>query len=87
MHTIQLELQDEQYEYCKNSGIDIQSKFNEFLASVTDDGYPSISKEEAKRRVVEAVDDYRKNGLENYEEFDSNYWDNLEDKINNLKAV
>ena len=58
MHTIQLQPQDDVYEDIKKRNIDIQAKFKEFLFNITDDGYPAISKDEAKRRVTEAVDEY-----------------------------
>jgi len=59
MHTIQLQLDDNLYEEIAQSGIDIKEKFKEFLTDFIDDGYPAITTQEAKRRVSEAVEEYR----------------------------
>lgn len=59
MHTIQIELDDNLYNKMRKSGIDIKQKFKEFLHENVDDGYPSISEDEAKQRVREAVESYR----------------------------
>ncbi len=59
MHTIQLQLDDNLYEEIAQSGIDIKEKFKEFLTDFIDDGYPTITTQEAKRRVSEAVEEYR----------------------------
>ncbi|MCV6607169.1 MAG: hypothetical protein OIF32_03060 [Campylobacterales bacterium] len=85
MHTIQLGIQEEQYNYIQKSGIDIQSKFNEFLTGLIIDKYPPITTCEAKERVKKAVEDYKANG-DNYQEIDSNYWNKLRNKISNHKA-
>jgi hypothetical protein len=61
MHTVQAQIQDDLYEDLVKRGIDIQAKFKEYLFSLTDDGYHSISLDEAKTRVSKAVEDY-KNG-------------------------
>lgn len=60
MHTIQLQLQDDVYEDMKKHNINIQEKFKEFLFNVMDDGYPSISTAEAKKRIATASDEYYK---------------------------
>jgi prevent-host-death family protein len=51
---------------------------------VEDDGYPTISLEEANNRVAEAVSEYRKNGLKNCTEFDDAYMKELDTLIDNL---
>lgn len=65
MHTIQLQIQDELYETISSKGININSKIQELLYKLADDGYPDISIEEAKQRVSDAVDRY-KNGTGSY---------------------
>lgn len=61
MQTIKLEIENSIYEDIMDGGIDIQKKFNEFLKqfAIIDDGYPAIGTDEAKRRVAEAVEEYR----------------------------
>jgi len=83
MHTIQLELNDDLYENIVEKDINIQDKFKEFLSTLTDDGYPSISFNEAQKRVKNAVDDY-KNSSDEYLPLNDDYWNNLENRINNL---
>lgn len=61
MQTIHLQIQDNLYEQLIKSGVNIQEKFNEVLYDMLDDGYPSISTQEAKKRVADAVEQY-KNG-------------------------
>jgi hypothetical protein len=59
MHTIHLQVQDTIYDKIVNSGIDIQGRFDEFIADLIDDGYPSISKAEATRRVSNSIERYQ----------------------------
>jgi len=61
MQTIHLQIQDNLYNQLINSGVNIQEKLNEVLYEMIDDGYPSISTQEAKKRVSDAVEEY-KNG-------------------------
>lgn len=42
------------------SGVDIQARFDEFVAELIDDGSPSISKQEALKRVSEGVERYQR---------------------------
>lgn len=63
MQTIKLQLEDELYDNIKEHKIDLQSKFKEFLSNLTDDGYPSISIDEAKLRVKESVENYNNNSM------------------------
>ncbi len=81
MHTIKLQLDDNLYEDITQSGIDIKEKFKEFLVDFVDDGYPSISTKEAKKRVSEAVEDYQKNGTKNFNVLDNTFWDDTEKRL------
>ena len=58
MHTINIQLNDDLYETLSSNNIDIQSKIKEYLSTIVDDGYPSISNSEAKKRVTDAVNRY-----------------------------
>lgn len=60
-----------------SGGVVLQAKFKEFLF---DDGYPSISMEEAKKRVSEAVEDYHTNP-HNFSKLDSSFWDDTEKRL------
>jgi len=62
MQSINLNIENDIYEDIKRGGIDIQKKFNEFLAQFAfiDDGYPTIGSEEAKSRVAKAVEHYKR---------------------------
>ena len=81
MHTIKLQLEDNLYEDITQSGIDIKEKFREFLIDFVDDGYPSISTKEAKKRVHEAAEDYKKNGIKNFNTLDDTFWDDTEKRL------
>lgn len=59
MHTIHLQVQDTIYDKIVNSGMDIQGRFDEFIADLIDDGYPSIPKSEATRRVEKSIERYQ----------------------------
>jgi hypothetical protein len=83
MHTIQLQIQDDIYDELKSKGIDINNKLQEFLLNLADDGYPSISTQEAKQRVSDAVDRYR-NGTGKYTPYDKNFTDEMESYIQSL---
>lgn len=61
MHTLKLHLDDEIYETLKAKSIDIPTKINEYLANLADDGYPTISTKESKKRVSDAIDRYENN--------------------------
>lgn len=80
MKTIKLQLEDSLYEKVLKNQIDIQAKFKEFLFDITDDGYPTISTEEAKKRVSEAVKDYHTNP-QNFSKIDSSFWDDTEKRL------
>lgn len=61
MHTIQLQIQDDIYHELNSKGIDINNKLQEFLHALVDDGYATISTDEAKQRVLDAVNRYENN--------------------------
>ena len=86
MQTINLNIENDIYEDIKKGGIDIQKKFNEFLAqfSFVDDGYPTIGTDEARKRVADAVEHYRRSP-EDFTEFNDNYWDELDKVIDEAK--
>ncbi len=84
MQTIQLQIQDGVYDQLMKSGIDIQAKINEFLLDMVDDGYPSISTDEAKKRVSDAVERY-KNGTGEYLN-SQDYQVHISSTIANLKT-
>jgi len=53
--------------------------------SVEDDGYPSISFDEACERVAEAVERY-KSGSGDYSEIDDQYWKKIDRLIDGVKG-
>ena len=59
MRTIELQIQDDIYDSLIEKGINLNNKIKEFLYSLVDDGYPSISYDEAKQRVSQAIDRYK----------------------------
>ena len=85
MQTIKLQLEDSVYQNFVKSGIDIQSKFKEFLADFVDDGYPAITTDEAKRRVAKAVKSHQNGTMKTVSHED--LWDQMdsyvEEKIEN----
>lgn len=83
MHTIQLQIQDDIYDEIKSKGIDINHKFQDFLYNLIDDGYPSISEDEAKKRVADAVDRYC-NGTGVYTLYDKSFVNEMEEYIQSL---
>lgn len=88
MQTIKIQLEDTMYQNIVQSGVDIQAKFREFLVDFVDDGYPAITTEEAKKRVTQAVEEY-KNGTgvylsdEEYEIRMNNHMEKLKVKYAN----
>jgi len=85
MVTINLELEDSLYEDIKKQGIDLQAQFKEFLTDLKDDGYPSISTEEAKKRVSKAVEEYKSGKMKtiSHEEMWANIDTDIEKKVEN----
>ena len=53
---------------------------------VVDDGYPSISFDEACDRVADAVERYR-SGKGSYTKLDDEYWESLDSLIDNAKGA
>ena len=84
MQTLKIELEDSLYQNVLQSGIDIQEKFKEFLFDLVDDGYPTISTTEAKKRVSDAVGKY-KNGTGTYLNTEE-YENRINTYMHNLKA-
>ena len=90
MQTIQLEYQVDNHiyeEFLKN-GSKIKDKVREFLIfelNMMDDGYPTIGTAEAKRRVAEAVEHYKRSP-EDFVPYDDGYWDDLDAKIDAFKV-
>ncbi len=68
MQTIQLQIDDDTYESIKQQGIDLKAKVYELIDGLVDDGYPSISMQEAKKRVANAVERYRSGEGRYYDE-------------------
>ena len=84
MQTIKIELEDIMYKNIVHSGVDIQAKIKEFLVEFVDDGYPAITTEEAKKRVSEAVEEYR-SGTGTYMT-ESEYETHINNHLENLKV-
>ncbi|KIM12914.1 MAG: hypothetical protein KU38_03075 [Sulfurovum sp. FS08-3] len=82
MQTIQLQIDDDIYESIKQQGIDLKAKVYELIDGLVDDGYPSISTDEAKKRVANAVERYR-SGEGRY--YDENEY--REHKINTIEKL
>ena len=59
MQTIKIELEDNIYQNILDSGVNIQEKLKEMAYDLIDDGYPSLSTKEAKKRVSDGVNRYR----------------------------
>jgi len=67
-----VELENDLYDELKEMGIDVQTRIKEYLKNLLDDGYPSISKQEADKRVADAVKRYESGdgeylGVEEYD--------------------
>lgn len=84
MHTVQIQLNDDLYEHLSSGNIDIQTKVKEYLLGlVKHTSYPTISTEEAKTRVSEAVNRYE-SGSGSYTPFDENYTKEMNEYIGKL---
>ena len=82
MRTLKIELEDNMYQNVVQSGIDIQGVVKDFLFDLVDDGYPSITKDEAKKRVSSAVQKYKNStgtylNKQEYDTYINGYMDNL----------
>ena len=80
MHTLKIELEDNIYQNIIQSGIDIQEKVKEYLFSLVDDGYPSISTEEAKSRIEKALLEY-KNNPSHFKEADESFFTDTHERL------
>lgn len=58
MQTIELQIPDNIYNQLVKSGIDIKQQLQDTLYDLLDDGYPSITTQEATKRVSDLVRDY-----------------------------
>jgi polyhydroxyalkanoate synthesis regulator phasin len=83
VQTIQLQIDDDTYESIKQQGIDLKAKVYELIDGLVDDGYLSISTQEAKKRVANAVEHYR-SGEEGYTSFDNQFRDEMNRYIESI---
>jgi polyhydroxyalkanoate synthesis regulator phasin len=83
VQTIQLQIDDDIYEPIKQQGIDLKAKVYELIDGLVDDGYPSISMQEAKKRVANAVERYR-SGEGGYTSFDNQFRDEMNRYIESI---
>ena len=75
-----LQLDDNLYENITQNGIDIKEKFKEFLMDFVDDGYPTITTEEAKKRVTDTINKYR-NEPQSFTELNDEFWNDTEKRL------
>ena len=80
LQTLKIELEDTLYDNVIQSGVDVQEKITEFLFELTDDGYPAITTEEAKKRVSESIQRY-KDYPESFTEVNDAFWDDTEKRL------
>ena len=64
MRTIELQIQDDIYNSLIEKGINLNNMIKEFLYSLVDDGYPTISYNEARHRVSQAIESYKNGSME-----------------------
>ena len=84
MRTVQIQINDDLYEHLSAHNIDIQAKIKDYLlALVGGKNYSSISTEEAKKRVSDAIDRYE-SGSGQHVSLDSNYAKELSTFIERL---
>ncbi len=83
MATLTIDLSDELYQNLKSSNIDIHSKIRAYLSDLVDDGYPSISTDEASKRVQDALKRYETN-KSSYTPYDSDFADEMDRYIQSL---
>ena len=84
MQTVQIQINDDLYEHLSAHNIDIQAKIKDYLlALVGTNNYLSISTEEAKKRVSDAIDRYE-SGSGQHVSLDSNYAKELSTFIERL---
>lgn len=84
MQTVQVQINDDLYEHLSSHNIDIQAKIKEYLlALVNGDNYPTISMQEAKKRVSGAINRYE-SGNAQYTVLDNDYAKNMSTFIERL---
>jgi hypothetical protein len=83
MHTLHLQLNDDLYKHLSSQNIDIPAKIKEYLFSLVNDSYPSISTEEAKQKVTDAVSRY-KNKRGSYTTLTSDHVQEMSKYIENI---
>ena len=84
MRTVQIQINDDLYERLSAHNVDIQAKIKDYLlALVNGNNYPSLSTEEAKKRISAAIDRYEK-GNGQYASLDDNYTKELSSFIERL---
>jgi hypothetical protein len=76
-------LNDDLYENLSSKNIDITAKIKEYLLTLVGDGYPSVSTEEAKQRVTNAVERYR-NGTGSHTTLNANHVDDMNKYIESI---
>jgi len=59
MRTIQLQIDDDLYEELIDHGVNFKAEIGSFLRGLVDDGYPTVTTQEGRKRVAEAVERYR----------------------------
>jgi hypothetical protein len=83
MQTLQFQIQDDIYDSIVDKGIDINKKMQDFLYSLVDDGYPSISTNDAIERVSGSVNRY-KNGTGIYTAVNNDFKLEMDNYIESL---
>jgi hypothetical protein len=78
MQTVTIEIEDNIYQNIVQSGINVQDKLKDFLASLA--SHKTISTNEAKQRVNSAILRYQTNP-ESFSQLTQNDWDEMEAKI------
>ena len=63
MQTIELQIPDNIYNQLVKSGIDIKQQLQDNLYDLLDDGYSSITTQEATKRVSDLVRDYESGAM------------------------
>jgi hypothetical protein len=84
MQTIELKIPDNIYNQLSKSGIDIKQRLQDTIYDLLDDGYPSISINEATKRVSDAIHRYT-NGTGEYLDSDD-YQYHITKTIDTLKS-
>ncbi len=83
MQTIKIDIEESIYSRIVEQGVDLQEILKEFIYDLSDDVYPAISTEEAKKRVEDALSRY-KNRADTFSSFDDDYKQGLDNYIESL---